>query len=113
MADQNQQPMADAVPEDIQQDQIPADVPLPSVSSQPSITGQADATGGSQSRPINTGAPKHAADADLIEKEWVIKAKQIVEHTKDNPYEQQKALGKFKADYMKKRYNKDIKTSDA
>ncbi len=57
--------------------------------------------------------PDEAADSDLIEKEWVNKAKQIVEHTKDDPYEQQRVIGKFKADYMKKRYDKDIKTSDS
>lgn len=57
--------------------------------------------------------PDDASDADLIEKEWVVKAKDIVQHTQDNPYEQQKALSKFKADYMKKRYNKDIKTESA
>jgi len=57
--------------------------------------------------------PDEAADSDLIEKEWVNKAKQIVEHTKDDPYEQQRVIGKFKADYMKKRYDKDIKVSDS
>ncbi len=54
--------------------------------------------------------PDDASDADLIEKEWVVKAKDIVHHTQNNPYEQQNAISKFKADYMKKRYNKDIKT---
>ena len=48
----------------------------------------------------------------LIEKEWVVKAKQIVEKTKDNPYNQNKELTVFKADYMKKRYNKTIKLSE-
>lgn len=56
--------------------------------------------------------PEQAADSELIEKEWVEKAKQIVDHTRNNPYEQQKELSKVKAEYMKKRYNKDIKTSD-
>lgn len=56
--------------------------------------------------------PSEAEDSDLIEKEWVERAKEIVEHTKDDPYEQQKALSKMKADYMKKRYNKDIKISE-
>lgn len=54
--------------------------------------------------------PNVASDSDLIEKVWVDKAKEIVEHTRDNPYEQQKAMSKFKADYMKKRYNKDVNT---
>lgn len=52
--------------------------------------------------------PEEAADSDLIEKEWVMKAKQIVEHTAEDPYKQQEELSKIKADYMKKRYNKDI-----
>jgi hypothetical protein len=52
--------------------------------------------------------PEEAADSDLIEKEWVIKAKQIVEHTAEDPFRQQEELSKMKADYMKKRYNKDV-----
>lgn len=60
----------------------------------------------------NVSVPTEAADSDLIEKEWVERAKQIVDHTKDDPHEQQKALSRMKADYMKKRYNKDIKVSD-
>ena len=56
--------------------------------------------------------PPEAEDSDLIEKEWVERAKEIVEHTRDNPYEQQKALSLMKADYMKKRYNRDIKVSE-
>lgn len=58
---------------------------------------------------INITVPEEASDTDLIEKEWVERAKQIVDHTREDPYEQQKALSQMKADYMKKRYNKDIK----
>jgi hypothetical protein len=50
-------------------------------------------------------------DGDLIEKEWVNKAKQIVERTRDDPYKQSEELTYFKADYMKKRYGKTIKLS--
>ncbi|MEI7632057.1 MAG: hypothetical protein WCJ60_01895 [bacterium] len=50
-----------------------------------------------------------AADVDLIEKEWVQKAKAIVEHTIGDPFTQNKEINKIKADYIKKRYNKDIK----
>lgn len=53
--------------------------------------------------------PQIADDNDLIEKEWVEKAKQIVDKTKDDPYLQNRELGNMRADYMKKRYNKDIK----
>ncbi len=48
---------------------------------------------------------------DLIEKEWVDKAKQIVEQTRNDPYKQSEELTLFKADYMKKRYGKTIKVS--
>lgn len=48
-------------------------------------------------------------DGDLIEKEWVSKAKQIVEKNRNDPYKQSEELTVFKADYMKKRYDKNIK----
>lgn len=61
-----------------------------------------------------TGAagPPIADDADLIEKEWVAIAKDIVAKTAHDPHLQNKEINKFKADYMKKRYNKDIKLSE-
>lgn len=56
--------------------------------------------------------PQIADDADLIEKEWVIKAKHIVEQTAQDPYLQNKEISKVKADYLKKRYNKDLKLAE-
>ena len=53
-----------------------------------------------------------ADDADLIEKEWVTKAKAIVAQTKDDPHTQNREMNKVKADYLKKRYNKDLKISE-
>lgn len=53
-----------------------------------------------------------ADDADLIEKEWIVRAKSLVEQTKDDPYLQNKEINKVKADYIKKRYNKDVKVSE-
>lgn len=50
-------------------------------------------------------------DSDLIEKEWVDKAKQIVERNRDDPYKQSEQLTEVRAEYMKKRYNKIIKTN--
>lgn len=48
-------------------------------------------------------------DSDLIEKEWVNKAKSIVDANREDPYKQSEELTGVKADYMKKRYNKNIK----
>lgn len=56
--------------------------------------------------------PAIADDTDLIEKEWVEKAKEIVRRTKDDPHAQTDELNKMKADYLKKRYNKELKLSE-
>lgn len=56
-----------------------------------------------------SATPTVVDDGDLIEKEWVSKAKQIVEKNRNDPYKQSEELTAFRADYMKKRYNKNIK----
>lgn len=58
-----------------------------------------------------TSTPGIADDADLIEKEWVEKAKSIVAQTKNDPRQQNFEMSKIKAEYMKQRYNKDLKLS--
>lgn len=55
--------------------------------------------------------PTIAADDDLIEKEWVEKAKQVVAETRNDPHAQDAAVGRLQADYLKKRYGKIIATS--
>lgn len=65
-----------------------------------------------QNKSMNAYTPSVAADVDLIEKEWVLRAKAIILKTKDDPYEQSSAINRYKADYIKKRYNKDVKVSD-
>jgi hypothetical protein len=53
-----------------------------------------------------------AADTDRIEKQWVHKAKAIVEQTQDDPYKQKSEMSKVKAEYIKKRYNKIIRADE-
>jgi len=53
--------------------------------------------------------PLIADDVDVIEKEWVDKAKNIVNKTKEDPFEQEKEVSKLQVDYLAKRYNKNIK----
>lgn len=55
------------------------------------------------------GVPASASDDDIIEKEWVSKAKQIIKSTKNDPYMQELEVSKLQADYLKKRYGKDVK----
>jgi len=57
--------------------------------------------------------PLVASDEDLIEKEWVDKAKKIVSETKTDPYMQEKEVSKLQADYLKKRYGKEVKIPDS
>jgi hypothetical protein len=52
--------------------------------------------------------PPAAADEDLIEKEWVEKAKKVVAETKHDPYLQGQEVSKLQADYLKKRYGKIV-----
>lgn len=52
--------------------------------------------------------PVAAADEDLIEKEWVEKAKKVVAETKHDPYLQGQEVSKLQADYLKKRYGKIV-----
>ncbi len=56
--------------------------------------------------------PAAADDSDLIEQEWVNKAKAIVERTKTDPHIQNQEINKIKADYIKKRYNREVKASE-
>ena len=54
--------------------------------------------------------PQNAEDIDLIEKEWVDKAKEIVDSTIGDPHKQTEKINKMKAEYIRKRYGKNIKT---
>ena len=79
-------------------------LPLPVMPNEP-----VQATVPAVSSTTATDLPVASDESDLIEKEWVDKAKQIVERTRDDPYKQSEELTVVKADYMKKRYDKTIK----
>jgi len=59
----------------------------------------------------DSDSPDTASDGDVIEAEWVSKAKDVVNKTKSDPYLQDKEISKIQAEYLKKRYNKEIKTA--
>jgi len=56
--------------------------------------------------------PTVAGDEEVIEKVWVDKAKKIITQTKDDPYKQEQEVSRLQADYLKKRYGKDIKATN-
>lgn len=57
---------------------------------------------------VDDGAPLVAADDDLIEKEWVDKAKKIIAETKDEPYRREQEVKKLQIEYVRKRYGRVI-----
>lgn len=56
----------------------------------------------------DTSTPLVAADEDLIEKEWVDKAKKVILETKDDPYRREQEVKKIQIDYVRKRYGREI-----
>lgn len=57
---------------------------------------------------VDPTSPSVAADDDLIEKEWVDRAKQIIASTKDDPYRREQEVKKLQLDYVRKRYGREI-----
>jgi hypothetical protein len=83
-------------PAAIAQPAAPVLPPLPTLTPTPTATTSTDTN------------PSAAADDDLIEKEWVEKAKKVVSETKHDPYLQGQEVSKLQADYLKKRYGKTV-----
>jgi len=64
------------------------------------------------SQPADDNTPAVADDVDVIEKEWVNKARSIVDATRDDPHKQEKEVSKLQAEYLLKRYGKQVKISE-
>ncbi|MDN5819389.1 MAG: hypothetical protein L0H38_01425 [bacterium] len=56
--------------------------------------------------------PLVANDDDLIEKEWVDKAKKILASTRDDPYRRERDVVMLQQEYLKKRYGRALDGSD-
>lgn len=52
--------------------------------------------------------PTVAGDDDLIEKEWVDKAKKVIAETKDDPYRREQEVTRLQIDYLAKRYGRQL-----
>jgi hypothetical protein len=62
--------------------------------------------------PVGTPAQATDDDTDALDEEWINKAKAIVEQTKHDPRLESHELSKVKADYLRIRYNKQIKVAE-
>jgi hypothetical protein len=88
----------------------PAAPPLPPPMAQATPSVQPQAPAGMPPQTAAAAAAASADDAtDALDEEWVNKAKAIVEHTKADPFIESKELSNAKADYLRIRYNKQIK----
>lgn len=56
----------------------------------------------------NVATPLVAADDDVIEKEWVDKAKEIIEQTRDDPHKRTEKVNELQREYLSKRYGKVV-----
>lgn len=56
----------------------------------------------------STNTPMIAGDEDLIEREWVDRAKKIISDTKEDPYMRDEEVSKLQVEYIKKRYGRSI-----
>ena len=56
--------------------------------------------------------PIAANDDDVIEKEWVDRAKQVILQTRNNPFAREKAIGELQRDYLMKRYGRQVGASN-
>ena len=56
--------------------------------------------------------PLVAADEDLIEKEWVERAKSIIQQTKDDPHARTQQVNELQRGYLEKRFGRVIGSGD-
>ncbi len=86
-------------------------VPLSSIAV-PVLPQPAVANDQSDTATLLTSVPDVAADDDLIEKEWVDKAKRIISETADDPYKREQAVTQLQREYLRKRYGKEAGVSE-
>jgi len=60
----------------------------------------------------SAGSPAVANDDELIEKEWVDKAKKVITETKDDPHARELRVSQLQADYLWKRYGRQLKSPE-
>lgn len=81
----------------------------PQSSSLPSVMSISTPAPQTTQMPQAVSTTLNADDIDVIEKEWVEKAKKLLAETVDDPYVGAQQITLLKADYMKKRFNRELK----
>lgn len=81
-------------------------VPLPAIAVPAPPLPVTDDDEDSTRAPLDT--PTVAGDDELIEKEWVDRAKKVLAETKDDPYRRGQEVSRLQADYLMKRYGREL-----
>ena len=58
----------------------------------------------------SSASPAVANDDELIEREWVDRAKKVITETRDDPYAREQRVSQLQADYLWKRYGRQLKS---
>jgi hypothetical protein len=90
---------------------MPQPVAPAPVAQQPQPAAQSQPAPSAPAQPAEELGPVDDADTTFDE-EWVNRAREVVEKTHADPFIQSQELSKLKAQYIKLRYNKDIKVSE-
>lgn len=98
---ERQEQRSGVAPQDEQSTTPPVAPPIPVAIALPGD----DAT--TTPRPVS-GSPTVANDDELIETEWVNKAKKVIAETKDDPYRREQEVSRLQADYLAKRYGREL-----
>jgi len=93
---QDKKQEVDAVQAEVAQIAMPA-LPAPVLTTTQSI-----------SSAVSDDSPIVANDDDLIEKEWVDKAKKILSETREDPYKREQEISKLQIEYIRRRYGRQI-----
>jgi hypothetical protein len=87
----------------------------PSIAPDPTVTPSTDEQRAMYVDPMPATSTQAATSDDndtAYDEEWVGKAREIIQRTHADPYLQSQQLSKLKAQYIKLRYNKDVKVSE-
>ncbi|MBU6389869.1 hypothetical protein KGQ71_05145 [Patescibacteria group bacterium] len=83
--------------------QLPSDLPVAAPVSIP---------GDDEGKDVDKEPQTYSKGAERIEKQWLDKAKNLVDRTKDDPFMQKNEMSRLKAEYIKGRFNKTIRVDE-
>jgi hypothetical protein len=85
---------------------VPDDVPVADQPAIPAAQAQADDHAAATTQAV-------IPDSEHIERSWIDKTRAVISQAREDPYIQKNEVSKIKAEYIQKRFNKEIKTEES